>query len=117
MSSRIAALTILALTLVTGCTTTEMISFDVESQPPGARIEVNGLDRGITPTKLQLEAKKTWSPFAPGGWQIHKTAYEVVAYPPETVESNQRQSKVIDLQQTSQGGKMFFDFTRAEPAK
>ena len=94
MSLRTACVLFLAATLA-GCTTTEMISFQVESNPSGARIEVNNLDRGVAPTTVQLEMKKTWSPFAPGGWHVHKTAYEVVAFPPESVKSGQRHTKAI----------------------
>ena len=118
MRTRITSLIILCLAICTGCTTTEMVSFDIDSEPPGARIEINGLDRGVTPTTLALEARKTWSPFSPGGWNTHGTEYEVVAYPPATASSEQaRQSKTINMKQTSSGGKMFFDFKRVEPAK
>ena len=118
MQKRIATLTILTLALGTGCTTTEMVSFDINSEPIGSRIEVNGLDKGVTPTTVMLEAKKTWFPFAPGGWNIHDTDYEIVAYPPETADPQQsRQSKIINMKKSADGGKVFFDFKRVEPSK
>ncbi len=118
MRQTIAGLTILSLALCAGCTTTEMVSFNIDSEPAGARIEVNGLDRGVTPTTVQLEMRKTWSPFAPGGWSVRSTEYEFVAYPPEAAgPEHPRQSKMINMKHSSRGGKMFFDFKRIEPAK
>ncbi len=115
MRPMIAALSVLTVALPTGCTTSHMVTFQVESEPAGARIEVNGLDRGVTPTNVQLEALKTWSPFSPGGWNTRSTAYEVVAYPPASSSNSSRQSKRIDMKQTVNGGKIFFDFTWVEP--
>ena len=79
---------------------------------------VLGLDEGVTPTTVRLEATKTWSPFATGGWSTRSTEYEIVAYPPDAAGTESvRQVKTINMKQSSRGGKMFFDFKRIEPAK
>jgi len=60
-----------------------MIPFSIDSKPPGAQVDVNGVTMGVTPTNIQLECMRYWVGVgvAPGGWAYNSTEYEITVYP------------------------------------
>ncbi len=69
--------------LLAGCATATMVPFVVESEPPGALVDVNGVSLGATPTQIQLRCVKRWVGVlnAPGGWAYANPPYAVTVYP------------------------------------
>jgi hypothetical protein len=76
-------LALFAVALVSGCASAAMVPYHVESTPPGAQIDVNGVSMGTAPTTIQLQCSKRWVGVinAPGGWSYDRSIYTVVAYP------------------------------------
>lgn len=114
MLYRVAFSAVIALLLV-GCASRQMISFRVESDPPGASVEVDGVSAGVTPTTIRLGADKRWVGLAnsPDGWEYSRATYEVTVYPPRG-SGGVSQTKRISPATTLEGGRLFFDL-RLEP--
>ena len=76
---------ILAATIMSGCASSNMIPFSIDSKPPGAHVDVNGVAMGVTPTSIQLSCTKRWVGIAvaPGGWAYDSAEYEIEVYPSE----------------------------------
>ncbi len=102
-----------AMICLQSCVTTSWVEYEVESIPPGARIEVNGHALGTAPCEIKLQKSGVWVGLAHGGFDYGRTgAYSVVAYPPADHSGNElyTQSKLINPAQTTGGkGRLVFD--------
>jgi hypothetical protein len=103
-------ITIVLTACIVGCATRDMVSFRVESDPPGAPVEVDGVSFGVTPTTIQLGAARRWVGVmnAPDGWAYDRSSYSVTVYPPRGF-NGVSQTKQISPASTLQGGRLFFD--------
>jgi len=72
--------------LFSACATSQMVAFKVNSEPPGARIDVNGVSMGATPTEIDLTCSRRWVGYidSSDGWAYDGPTYEVTAYPSST---------------------------------
>ena len=68
---------------MTGCASSNMVTYKVNSTPPNAQVDVNGTSLGKTPTEIHLQCSKRWVGVinAPGGWAYDNSVYEVTVYP------------------------------------
>src|SRR3954466_15332568 len=95
---RLFRLLVLPLAMGTAaCATAEARRFLVTSTPPGARVDVNGISAGATPTEIQLRCVKRWVGllYSPDGWAYAGSQYTVTAYPSNGT-SGYAQSKQIN---------------------
>lgn len=96
--------------LLTGCASSNMVPIEVESSPPGARIDVNGAAFGTTPTTIELGCNKRWVGVmsAPDGW-AYSGAYQVTAYPASGQEGLSQTKTINPCQIQTKPGHMHFD--------
>lgn len=101
----------LVLTLA-GCASAYRVDYEVETDPPGASVDVNGTslcDR--TPCRISLSCAKTWVGLvnSPDGWASRSGQYEVVAIPNSSMDttrdlySDRRMVNPCQLQEGTQG--------------
>src|SRR5688572_11003494 len=86
-------------------------TIQIESDPPGARIEINGADLGRTPTTYTLETNPQGEFL--GSW-VNAPLVEFIAYPPAGTSGLHKQSKTFRPNGFFKAGdkipdKMFFD--------
>lgn len=100
-----------SLLALSGCATGRMIPFHVDSTPPGAQVDVNGMSMGITPTEIKLKCSKRWVGLAvaPGGWEYDNTLYEVAAYPSRDNPGVSQAKRVNPCQIENPPGRLHFD--------
>ena len=104
----------LALMLgIAGCATRPSTpkTISIDSDPTGVRIEVNGADLGVTPTKYVVQMNEKGD-FA-GGWR-DSPGIVFTAFPPEKSHDLYKQMKVFSQSSFSERGdrvpdKIFFD--------
>lgn len=108
------------LGVVGGCANTTKVTFDVDSEPTGGRVEVNGVSKGTTPTQIVLGVTRRWVGLlrASDGWGVDEPqVYVVKVFPPSgSSERLFSQTKMINPSQTPEGGALFFDL-RLEPVR
>jgi hypothetical protein len=87
---------ITTLLFLSGCSTNKVV-FSVQSSPSNAQIDVNGKEKGVTPTKISLECSKEWVGImvTPTGWLRTSDLYEIKVHPP-LGHHGQSQSQFID---------------------
>ncbi len=82
---------------LSGCVSSKDITYNIESVPQGAIIDVNGIFVGTTPTSVNFTCSKEWVGVlrAPDGWLVHGGGpYNVTAFPPESTKGDS-QTKVV----------------------
>lgn len=100
MTSRIALISRILLLAISaaaaGCASTQSVAYRVTSTPPGAQIDVNGVQMGNTPTDIRLTCSKKWVGVmnAPGGYANSSGTYKVEAFP--TQKGGVSQTKRVD---------------------
>lgn len=94
-----------------GCATANMVPFSVDSVPPGAQVDVNGVTLGHTPTEIQLQCSKRWVgvAVAPGGWAYDNAVYEVTVYPSKERPGLSQTKRVNACQVKNPPGHLSFD--------
>lgn len=104
-------LALLAVTSVSGCATATMVPYQVESSPPGAQIEVNGVSMGAAPTTIELQCSKRWVGVvrAPGGWAFDNAVYDVSAFPTKDNPGLSQTKRVNACQLKEPPGRLNFD--------
>lgn len=109
-------LCLLCIAFLSGCTTVSIVPYEIESNPPGAHIDVNGNSMGVTPTKINLLCKKQWVGLAvaPEGWAYEHKMTEIVAYLSEDNPGASQTKRVNPCQLTTPPGRIFFDL-RLDP--
>jgi hypothetical protein len=100
-----------AVASVSGCATATMVPYQVESTPPGARIEVNSVSMGATPTTIELQCSKRWVGVAvtPGGWAFDNAVYDVSAFPTKDHPGLSQTKRVNACQLKEPPGRLHFD--------
>jgi len=80
-----------------GCASSKMVIVDVNSEPQGAQVDVNGITIGKTPTRIELQCVKTWVGlmYSPDGWSYSNSTYELTVYPSAS-NPGQSQTKRIN---------------------
>lgn len=93
-----------------GCASSNMVPVDIESAPPGAQIDVNGVTLGSTPIRVQLACSKRWVGVmnAPDGWAYDNAIYEVKAIP-MAGEGVVQSKRINSCEIKSPPGRMRFD--------
>lgn len=73
-----------ALLVISGCSHTSMVDFEVTSSPPDAEIDVNGKRIGMTPVNASLPCYREFVGLAnaPGGFVSRDKNFLVKAFPP-----------------------------------
>lgn len=101
---------VIAANLV-GCATTNMIPFKVDSVPPGAQVDVNGITLGNTPVEIELQCSKRWVgvAVAPGGWSYDNAIYTVTVYPAGTLHGLSQTKRINACQVKNPPGHLSFD--------
>ncbi len=101
------------VTLISGCASSKMVRYQVDSTPPGAQIEVDGVSMGKAPTSFELQCSKRWvgMAVAPGGWEYDKVVYEVIAYPTKDNPGLSQSKGVNACQIQQEQGFLHFDLT------
>jgi len=70
---------------LSACAISTMVPYQVNSTPPGAQIDVNGVSMGIAPIQIELACIKRWvcppGPHAHCRWEFDDYVYEVTAHP------------------------------------
>lgn len=99
--------------LMSGCATATMVPYQVDSTPPGAKIEVNGTSMGAAPAIIQLQCSKRWVGLAvaPGGWAYDNAVYDVSAYPTKENPGLSQTKRVNPCQLKEPPGHLHFDLT------
>jgi len=108
--------------ILAGCATPGNVEFNVDSQPRGSIIEVNGLSQGVTPTRISLPLTKKWVGLihSPNGWSyVGKPQLVKALPPPDYIGTLYSQNKYIDPTLAPEGGDVFFDLRlqNVEPLK
>lgn len=106
--------TVIAIILsanIVGCATANMVPFKVDSVPPGAQVDVNGVTLGHTPTEIQLQCSKRWVgvAVAPGGWAYDNAVYDVTVYPAKKLPGLSQTKRVNACQVKDPPGYLSFD--------
>jgi hypothetical protein len=71
------------LLIPTACSSTDWVLYDVDSEPRGAAVEVNGQTLGNTPCEIKLQKVSAWVGLVNGGYDYGRTpTYAIKAYPP-----------------------------------
>ncbi len=94
------------------CSSTQWVSYSVDSAPQGGIVEVNGVNLGTTPCEIKLRMSERWVGLAnaPGGWAQGGETYQVTVFPPlNPAETLYSQSKQVMPSMTPQGAKLFFN--------
>ena len=96
-SGRMKRLLIFGPLLLTGCYSSQMVAFKVNSTPPGAQVDVNGIAMGNTPTTVTLKCGKHWVGYAysADGYASDTAPYEVTVYP-SSAQPGFSQTKRVD---------------------
>ena len=77
------ALSWAGLLSISACASSQTSQFSVQSNPPGAQVDVNGISMGNTPTQISLACSKHWIGVvnSPDGWAYDAPNYNVTVYP------------------------------------
>lgn len=96
---------------ISGCATATMVPYNVESEPSGAQIEVNGVSMGKAPTLIQLQCNKHWVGLAvaPDGWAYDNLIYQVSAFPTKDKPGFSQTKHINPCQLKQLPGQIHFD--------
>ena len=102
-----------AVIIFSGCSSKNMVTYNVNSVPSGAKVDVNDMYIGDTPTQINLECQKRWVGLlnAPDGYANASGSYTVKAYPNKFAGISQ--TKNIDPCQWTGKGKPSLQFDLA----
>lgn len=105
-----------ATVLLTGCAKSVVVPFKVDSSPPNAPVEVDGIAVGRTPTEFQLSCTKRWVglAYAEGGWAFDSAQYRVTAFPPHQGGGSSETKLINACQVQNHPGNLHFQFGRPE---
>ncbi|WP_394151358.1 PEGA domain-containing protein [Vibrio maritimus] len=108
-------LSIFTILLLVGCSSSRDITYNVDSSPRGAAIDVNGVFIGETPTSVNFTCSKEWVGVmrSADGWSVKGAGpYNVTAFPPESSQGDS-QTKIIRPCQWkgSSSPRLMFDMT------
>lgn len=123
MPRKICAALVAASVAIAGCAGTKTVRYQVQSEPSGATVEVNGTYMGKTPTGFTWDVPRRWVGLfnAPGGWAYHQGVARVRIIPPSGGHEGERltsQTKAIrpaqhvDQGETTIRANLFLEPTR-----
>ena len=100
--------------LVSGCATKHIVRYKVQSTPPGARIEVDGVSHGKTPIEVPLSYSKVVA--LPGGVKYAGETYKITAYPPSSISNRLPQTRIVSpaAYKNQNLVNIYFDFEETE---
>lgn len=106
---------VLMLTLLSACSSRQIqVPFVVESLPPGAQVDVDGVNFGNAPVTINYNVTQLWNGVVNGPmWVPANQTSTITAYPPTGSASGMApQSKTIQpgITNSGAGGKVLFDF-------
>lgn len=109
--------TVLMIVLLASCTPmqkTRWVTFQVDSVPQGAPVDVNGINYGVTPTAVKLSLSENYRGLVYGGGYrpTGNETYRITVFPP--INSTQQlfsQTKIIKPANSPDGGRLLFDLT------
>lgn len=97
---------------LSACASSEMKVIDVESYPPGGRIELNGITLGNAPAQIKLSCAKHWVGLccSPDGWAYDNMIYNIEVFPTEFTQGSSQMKSVNACQWHGSGNpKLIFD--------
>jgi hypothetical protein len=97
-------LTLTSLLLLSGCTRQSVFPVYIDSDPPGAIVEINGFQIGQTPFSYEINATDSWVGVnnTPDGWSIKDGIINIQALPSPAFPNNKTyytSTKQINLNQ------------------
>jgi len=97
--------------MLSGCASADMVSFEVDSTPRGAQVEVDGISFGTTPTRVHLQCSRRWVGLAvaPGGWADDGAIYEITVLPPRGSGGISQRRRINPCQVTGGQGRINVD--------
>jgi len=103
---------------LSACAFSKMVPYQVNSNPPGAQIDVNGVSMGIAPIRIELACDKRW--LCPAGtrchWELVDYMYEVTAHPTDDNPGLSQTERVNVCELKAAAGKISFDLRLAAAA-
>lgn len=102
---------LLMVSALSGCATGTLVPYQIDSTPPGAKIEVDGVSFGATPTRIELQCNKRWVglAYAPDGWAYDGSGYQVTAFPTKASPGVAQTKRINACQIKTPPGRLHFD--------
>jgi hypothetical protein len=106
-----------SVAFLSACAFSTRVPYQVNSNPPGAQIYVNGVSMGIAPTQIELRCDERW--FCPADdppcrWKDSDYVYEITAVKDNTGFS---QTKHVNPCQIKAPGQIDFDIASGPPLR